>query len=250
MVEGDKALANDQFEKAENLYWKAAGRLGRVVGDLEAAERDVQGRIRPEGAEETAPPVAVDAPPRDTNRFYIDTLRGYREALALAIVLRSQALQRTGEAVYRGAAQHVLDGDKAYTQQQFALALTHYNDAGRAFRHSGVLFGDTSSFARAKMAEADHLADVAPPGTWPLVGQSNRLAAIRTIQADAYETAAGQRMSLAGHIVEAYKENDPGDIPDVEVQPLPSLPPEAQRGVIPPAVPPVALGRHMPRPPQ
>jgi hypothetical protein len=248
LVEGDRALARAQFDDAGDLYHDAARDLDRAVDHLETAERKVDLRVHALHREQMADEVRQGSASADTqdtsgNRFYNESLRGYREALALAVVMRAVALEREAEAIYRGAAYDVLAGDQLYPGQQFAAALEHYESADRGFRQAEAAFVETADFLGRRSLEADRLAEAAPPGTWPLMKTLWQLVGHRRGQTSAYRAATMKRSMQAGRVVQAYRKVDPGNIPNVTMTPLEALPETVRTGVVPPPIPEVRLGK-------
>lgn len=252
LIDGDRALINTRYDRAAKLYGKAAGDLAKAVDCLGEAEGQVDTRIRVLDAEshevgsETTPAErrTVDIGGRDVNvgRYYAETLRGYREALALAVVMRSLALARSGEAHYRGAAERVLRADQYYDARQFAAAEKAYGDAGKGFRSARTAFGEAATFIARQMIGGDRLARAAPPGTWPLVDRVRQIADLRGSQSDAYLAVAVRRTSQATQVCQAYRMRDPGNVPDVEVRPLAPLPDLLRQGVRHPTIPSASAG--------
>lgn len=248
LVAGDQALARAEFDDAGDLYHGAARNLDRAVDHLETAERKVDLRVHALRREQVAGKVRQGPIPADTratagNRFYDENLRGYREALALAVVLRAVALEREAEAIYRGAAHDVLTGDQLYPGQQFAAALTRYESADRGFRRAESALAETADFIGRRSLEADRLAEAAPPRTWPLMKTLWQLVSHRQGQTSAYRAATMKRSMQAGRVVEAYRKVDPGNIPNVTLAPLEALPETIRTGVVPPPIPEVRLGK-------
>ena len=252
IMDGDQALVAARYDRAAGQYDKAARDLAKAVAYLEQAEQQVEDQIRSKDqASHAADPqqtpaqnetVVIGSRDVAVDRFYVETLRGYREALALAVVMRALALQRLGEAHYRAAARDLMDGDLAYPARQFAAAETLYDGANDAFRNALATFGQTADFVAQRTLHNDRLAEAAPNGTWPLMGHLGTLAEYRRVQTDAYLAAGIKRHAQAHRVAEAYRDRDPGNVPDVEVRPLEALPALVRHGVIPPPIPSTAPG--------
>lgn len=238
LVEGDQALTRGDVGRAADRYAKASGDLAAAITNLETAERDIDSQLREldqAGAPQTG---GVGG-----TRFYTDTLRAYREALALAIVLKALALERQGEAAYRSAAQAVLDGDAAYASRQFATAAREFSDADRDFGRAIASFTDTLDFLKWKGPAASRLTRSAPPQTWGVLEPLRQNVTHRLVQAGAYRSSASQRALQAAHVVSLYRQEDVGNIPEVDIVPLVPLPDVVRSGVTPPPVPSATLAK-------
>ena len=238
LVNGDKALARDAYDRAGDLYGKAGGALAQAITELSSAERDVGQQLRDlerQGAPQTGNVGGT--------RFYADTLRGYREILASAIVLRAVAIERQGEAAYRGGARDVLNGDANYRARQFATAHRQFGDADGQFGHAILSFTETLDYLKQAAAEANRLSRAAPPGTWSILEPLRQNVTYRLAQAGAYRSAAAQRTLQAAHVVSLYRRQNVGNIPEVDIVPLIPLPEVVRSGATPPPVPNVNLGK-------
>jgi len=251
LLAGDRALASQQFDRASRLYSDANRELYQAIHHFADAERNIVADIRlvddqhsrlnqrPTPAQDR--PVRIGARTVGVDRYYIDSLRAYREALALAVVMRSIALTRDGEAHYRSAAQQIIFGDQFYQGSQFAAAETSYRYSKTEFRRAATKLDEASGFIRTQTAEGQRLVAAAAEGVWENMPLLAAVARRRTAQTDAYLAATVGRLTLARRIVAAYKNTKPGNIPDIRIAPLEPLPQVVRSGVNHPRIPSAAL---------
>jgi len=238
LIEGDRALSVGRAGRAADCYAQASGDLGTAIAELEEADREVSQKIRELDAAGAPRTGGVGG-----TRFYSDILDGYREAQALAIVLKALAFERQGEAAYRLGAQRLLDGDQAYGANQFATAKQKFSDAEQYFDRAVASFTATLDFLQAKDDAIQRLARSASLETWGVLQPLRQNVSQRLIQAGDYRKAAAQRHLQAAHIVSIYRRENTGNLPPVEIVPLIPLPDSVRTGAIPPPVPSATLAK-------
>lgn len=232
LADGDADLAAGKFADAADLYAQADSQARSAVTCFLDAERQIEDDIR-----------AQEAAQRDVTaaRYHADTLRAYRESLALAIILRSLATARTAESWYRQGADLVVAGDQFYRARQFASAAQSYDDAQRAFRRALGLWDDDAAFINSHMISSARLAAAAPRGSWSEMKDVQVLLDRRRNQTESYQSAVSERAALATRIVDAYRARQTGNLPSLVPQSLPDLPDIVRYSVTHPSVPDTAL---------
>jgi hypothetical protein len=238
LIDGDKALSVGRAGRAADYYAQAASDLGTAIAELEEADREVSQKIRDLDAAGAPQTGGVGG-----TKFYTDILAGYREAQALAIVLKALASERQGEAAYRLGAQCLIDGDQAYAANQFATAKKEFSDSEQYFARAVASFTGTLDFLQARNDAIQRLARSASLETWGVLAPLRQNVSQRLIQAGDYRKAAAQRHLQAAHIVSIYRRENTGNLPPVEIVPLIPLPDSVRTGAIPPPVPSATLAK-------
>jgi len=253
LLAGDRALTSEQFDRASRLYSDANRELFQAIRHFADAEHNIEADIRvvddqhsrlsqrPTPADDRS--VRIGTRTVEVDRYYIDSLRAYREALALAVVMRSIALTRDGEAHYRSAAKQLILGDQFYEGSQFAAAETSYRYSEKEFRRAATRLDEASGFIRTQTAEGRRLAVAAAEGVWENMPLLAAVAGRRSAQTDAYLATTVGRLTLARQVVAAYKNTKPGNIPDIRIAPLEPLPQVVRSGVNHPRIPSATLKR-------
>ncbi len=251
LLAGDRTLATEQFDRASRLYSDADRELLQAIRHFSDAERKIEDEIRalddqhsrlsPRPTPVDDRSVRIGARTVEVDRYYIDSLRAYREALALAVVMRTIAVTRDGEVHYRAAAKQLALGDQFYEASQFAAAETAYRYSEKEFRRGAARLGEATGFMRSQTAKGQRLAAAAAEGVWENMALLAVLARRRTTQTDAYLAATVGRLTLARRVVAAYKDTKPGNIPDHRIEPLEPLPEVVRYSVTHPKIPRAAL---------
>jgi hypothetical protein len=232
LADGDASLAAARFRDAADLYAQADTQARAAVTCFLKSEQQIEDASR-----------SLDAAPRDltADRYHADSLRAYRESLALAVIMRSLATARTAEAWYRQGAEYVAAGDQFYRARQFASAAQSYDDAKAAFRPALGLWDDAAAFINSQMIGGSRLAAAAPHGAWSEMKDLQVLLDRRRNQTESYLSALNERAALAARIVDAYHVRPAGNLPALVPQSLPDLPDIVRYSVTHPPVPAAAL---------
>jgi hypothetical protein len=250
LSDGDNALNGGKPVQAAEFYGKADDELQSAVTHFEFAERQIEDSIRSEEDERVAAGAA--SPPSDNfvvtvgsrnirvARFHADTLRAYRESLALSVILRAMTLARSAEARYRQAAQIEITADQFYRARQFYAAEQAYLEAEKDFRAAGNSFASTTNFIDHQMLAGGRLAEVAPRDSWKIMKELLVLLDHRRNQTESYLEVVRDRAAKADRVVQAYRERKPGNIPETQPEPLPPLPDILRYGVHHPPLPSIA----------
>jgi hypothetical protein len=235
------------YDRATDGYARARATLTGAVNDLASAESSIETEVRSQDRQgNRLSPRPIPADDRSVligsrtvqvDRYYVDSLHAYRQSLVLAVTLRALALTREGESLYRAAAYQLHLADDLYRAQQFNAAQQSYTYCGRAFRQAGERFSEAGRYLASWTADGERLQQAAAPGVWETVEILRTLADRRLKQADAYQAASTGRATLAARIVGAYQSRRPGDLPTVDIEPLPDLPDVVRYVVEPPPIP-------------
>jgi hypothetical protein len=250
LADGDAALAANTFPEAVHLYAEADTAANSAVDCFLTTERQIEDEIQTQDAAPRsggnpsaaqAQTVTIGSREIPAARYHADTLRAYRESLALAVILRSLAVARTAEGWYRQGAAHVAAGDQFYRARQFASAEQAYEAAANDFRAAQRNWGLAADFINSQMIAGARLAAAAPRGSWSAMKDLQVLLDRRRTQTERYLSALQERAALAARVVEAYRTRRTGNLPDLTPQALPDLPDLVRYSVTPPPVPDTVL---------
>ncbi|MBN2583181.1 MAG: hypothetical protein JXL80_08935 [Planctomycetes bacterium] len=247
LVTGDRALVGQDYDAATDDYAAATSELTRAVSYLESAESSIENEIRAQdlqGNQLSPRPIPADdrsvqigSRTVPVDRYYVDSLHAYRQSLALAVVMKTMALTREGESHYRVAAHQLHLADELYRTRQFNAAQQSYAYCSKVFRLASSRFAEAERFLTTWTADGERLQRAAAPGIWENVDPLRTLAGRRLKQSDAYLAATLGRSTLASRVVAAYQGRKPGDLPEVQIEPLPPLPQATRYSVQHPPIP-------------
>jgi hypothetical protein len=247
LLQGDTLISARSFEAAATTYGRAASDLDAALAHFQQAEVQVMDEIRQREQQQrlrgtVAPPttsttITIGTRTVEVDAFYADTLRGYREARALAAVLDALALARAAEAHYRHGAIRTHTGDQAWQNDQFYTAHKNYRESRDSFLQARQAFGRASVFIDQQMLASSQLSEAAPHESWQTMKALQPLISRRQAQIDAWIVTLDRRVASAGQIVTAYRQTRPGNLPGINKPFLEPLPSETRIAVQHPPIP-------------
>lgn len=247
LLQGDADTASRRLDAALTSYNRAVQDMTNAADYFQQAEMQVMDEIRTSEQQQrlgegsavptSSATVHIGTRQAQVSAFYAETLRAYREARALAVVLKGLGLARSAEASYRRGALRVHSGDYQWKNSQFNSALDNYRQARESFLASRQSLAEASTFIERQTLSSSRLSEVAPRDTWQRLEQLRPLINQRLSQVDLWLVALDGRLQTANRIVDAYRQTRPGNLPGVQPPFLEPLPSRTRIGVQHPPIP-------------
>ncbi len=244
---GDGQVSVRSYGAAADTYSKASSDLQAAVDHFQQAEAQIIEEIRqrelqrqlqgPDTVPTSSTTITIAQRPITVSTIYADTLRSYREARALAVVLQAMATAREAEASYRRGAVRTYAGDHHWQQQQFNSALSNYRTARDDLLRARQVFDQAIAFMDQQMTDSTLLSEAAPQESWRSLKLLQPVISRRQSQIDAWLQALDRRIGSSARIVQAYRQRQPGNLPGVKPPFLEPLPSEVRISVQHPPVP-------------